>query len=96
MDISTLRRAGADRSTDDREDTIPVEGTASARFEAMKRRALESEESAVVREHLGERMVDLTEEYFPAEVAERRRKTAGLAFGTGLIVGAIGDALLRR
>lgn len=96
MDISKIRRSGTDRSTEDREAAIPVEGTASARFDAMKRRALESEESAVVREHLGERMVDLTEEYFPAEVAERRRKIAGIAFGAGVVVGAVGSRLLRR
>jgi hypothetical protein len=96
MDISTIRRSGADRSTEDRAAAIPAEGTASARFDAMTRRALESEESAVVRERLGERMVDLTEEYFPAEVAERRRKIAGVAFGAGVIVGAVGGALLRR
>lgn len=96
MDISNIRRSGAERSTDDREAAVPVEGTASARFDAMKRRALESEEGAVVREQLGERMVDLTEEYFPAEVAARRRKIAGIAFGAGVVVGAVGGRLLRR
>lgn len=95
MDISTIRGSGDDR-TADKPAAIPVDGTASARFEAMKRRALESEESAAVREHLGERMVDLTEEYFPAEVAARRRKIASIAFGAGVVVGAVGGALLRR
>jgi hypothetical protein len=93
MDISNIRRTGTDEMTDD---AIPMEGTARARFEEMKRRALESDESALVREQLGERMVGLTEEHFPAEVAARRRKTAGIAFGAGVVVGAVGGALLRR
>lgn len=96
MDISTIRRTGADESSDDQDAPVSMDGTPSARFEEMKRRALESEESAVVRERLGERMIGLTEEYFPAEVAARRRKTAGIAFGAGVVVGAVGGALLRR
>lgn len=95
MDIRNIRSSSDDGMTDDQE-MIRVEGTARERFEAMKRRALESEETAAVRKHLGDRMLDLTEEYFPEEVAARRRKTAATAFGAGVVVGAVGGALLRR
>jgi len=95
MDISNIRGSG-DSGMIDEEDVIRVEGGAKERFEALKRRAIESEEGAVVRKRVGERMVDLTEEYFPEEVAARRRKIAGAAFGAGVVVGAVGGAFLRE
>lgn len=95
MDISNIRGSSDDEMTDEH-DVIRADGSARDRFEAMKRRALESDESAVVRARLGKRMIDLTEEYFPEEVAARRRKITGAAFGAGVLVGAVGSALLRR
>lgn len=95
MDIRNIRDS-SDGGMIDQEDVMRAEGTAKDRFEAMKRRAMESEEGAVVRKRVGERMVDLTEEYFPEEVAARRRKIAGAAFGAGVIVGAAAGAYMRR
>ncbi|QKY21299.1 hypothetical protein B4589_013295 [Halolamina sp. CBA1230] len=66
------------------------------RYEALRARAAESEEAAAARHQLAERTLDLTEEYFPAEVAARRRKVAAAGFAAGVVVGAAADAALRR
>ncbi|MFW5940097.1 MAG: hypothetical protein ACOCQU_06585 [Halolamina sp.] len=66
------------------------------RYAALRARAAESEEAAAARHQLAERTLDLTEEYFPAEVAARRRKAAAAGFAAGLVVGAAGAAAAMR
>lgn len=63
------------------------EAKARARMEAMKARARASEEGNVVKQHLGETMLDLLEDYFPEETAARRRENMAKAFVAGLAVG---------
>lgn len=66
------------------------------RYDALRTRAAESEEAAAARHQLAERTLDLTEEYFPEEVAARRRKAAAAGFAAGLVVGGVAGAVLRR
>jgi hypothetical protein len=66
------------------------------RYAALRTRAAESEEAAAARHQLAERTLDLTEEYFPAEVAARRRKVAVAGFAAGFVVGGLAGAALRR
>lgn len=67
-----------------------------ARYAALRARAADSEEAAAARHQLAERTLDLTEEYFPAEVAARRRRVAAAGFAAGLVVGGVAGAALRR
>lgn len=67
-----------------------------ARYAALRARAAESEEAAVARHQIAERTLDLTEEYFPAEVAARRRRVAAAGFAAGLVVGGAIGSRLRR
>jgi urease accessory protein UreF len=95
MDISTISPRRADRRTVDAvEQELPA--GARARFAELRQRAMESEESAEMKRRLGERMVDLTEEYFAEEVTARRRRTAATAFAAGVAVGAVGMRLVSR
>lgn len=94
MDISTISPRTDRHSDDTTEAELPA--SARARFAELRQRAMESEESAVMKRRLGERMVDLTEEYFAEEVAARRRRTAAAAFAAGVVVGAAGVSYLRR
>jgi F0F1-type ATP synthase membrane subunit b/b' len=48
------------------------------------------------RDEVGARLVDLTEEYFPEEVQQRRRKTAAAAFAAGVGAGVAASRLLGR
>lgn len=80
------RAVDADRTTD----------ALRARYEALRARAADSEEAAAARHQLAERTLDLTEEYFPEEVASRRRRVAAAGFAAGLAVGGIVGTTLRR
>ncbi|AEN04727.1 hypothetical protein [Halolamina sp.] len=93
MDISTINPRRTGRETiEAAEHDLPA--GARARFAELRQRAIESEESAEMKHRLGERMIDLTEEYFPAEVTARRRRTAAAAFAAGLAIGAVGAGYL--
>lgn len=95
MDISTLSpRRSALETVDATGAQLPA--GARARFAELRQRAMESEESAEMRHRLGERMVDLTEEYFPEEVSARRRRIAAAAFAAGVAVGTVGASSLSR
>lgn len=95
MDIRTISPRRTDRATIDAvEQDLPA--GARARFAELRQRAMESEESAEMKRRLGERMVDLTEEYFTEEVAARRRRTAATAFAAGVVVGAAGVRYFTR
>gem|GEM_PF-442017 len=64
MDISTINPRRTGRETiEAAEHDLPA--GARARFAELRQRAIESEESAEMKHRLGERMIDLTEEYFP-------------------------------
>lgn len=95
MDISTISPRRTARSSVDTSE-IELPASARARFAELRQRAMESEESAEVKRRLGERMVDLTEEYFPEEVAARRRRSAAAAFLAGVAVGAVSVRTLSR
>lgn len=95
MDISTISPRRTGRETIDAAQYEIPEG-ARARFAELRQRAIESEESAEMKHRLGERMIDLTEEYFAEEVAARRRRTASAAFAAGVAVGALGVSYLSR
>jgi len=95
MDISTISPRRTGRSSVDASE-VEIPASARARFAELRQRAMESEESAEMKRRLGERMVDLTEEYFAEEVAARRRRSAATAFVAGVAVGAVGVRYLWR
>ena len=88
MERDTIRRYATDRTGD-----IDALRT---RYEMLRTKAAESEEAAAARHQIAERTLDLTEEYFPAEVAARRRKAAAAGFAAGLVVGGAIGSRLRR
>ena len=75
-------------------------GTDSARRE-VDRRAEEAlqgidRRADVARGEVGARLIDLTEEYFPEEVARRRRRGMAMAFAAGVGAGAAARHFVRR
>ena len=92
MELSQIQQYAGGRTVDADVATEQLR----ARFAALRARAAESEEAAAARHQLAERTLDLTEEYFPAEVAARRRRVAAAGFAAGVAVGAVAGAAIRR
>lgn len=92
MELSQIQQYTGGRAVDSERTTDALR----ARYEALRTRAAESDEAAAARHQLAERTLDLTEEYFPAEVASRRRRIAAAGFAAGLVVGGVAGATLRR
>ncbi len=92
MELSQIQQYAGGRAVDADLTTEQLR----ARFAALRARAAESEEAAAARHQLAERTLDLTEEYFPAEVAARRRRVAAAGFAAGVAVGAVAGAAIRR
>jgi len=92
MELSQIQQYAGGRTVDAELATEQLR----ARYAALRARAADSEEAAAARHQLAERTLDLTEEYFPAEVAARRRRVATAGFAAGLVVGGIAGAALRR
>lgn len=68
------------------------------RSERARQRAMEEFEHQAegARRELGERLVDLTEEYFPEATRRRRRRAAAAAFAAGVGAGFLARHALRR
>jgi hypothetical protein len=95
MDFRTIRSSGDDDQKDIRAD-LTNEAKARAKMEAMKARARASEEGIVVKHQLGETMLDMMEDYFPEEVASRRREDIAKGFVAGLAVGLASRLFWKR
>jgi hypothetical protein len=92
MELSNVQQYAGDRGVDSEMAVDELR----RRYAALRARAADSEEAAAARHRLAERTIDLTEEYFPEEVAARRRKVAAAGFAAGLVVGGAAGAMLRR
>ena len=92
MELTTVQQYAGDRSAN----VDAATESLRRRYAMLRARAAESEEAAAARHQLAERTLDMTEEYFPAEVAARRRRVATAGFAAGLVVGGIVGATLRR
>lgn len=92
MEFSQIKQFTGEKTADDE----PTTDSLRARYETLRTRAAESDEAAAARHQLAERTLDLTEEYFPEEVASRRRRAAAMGFAAGLVVGGIATSVLRR
>jgi|AntRauTorcE11898_2_1112593.scaffolds.fasta_scaffold05265_2 hypothetical protein len=92
MEFSQIKRYTGEKTTGDE----PTTESLRTRYEALRTRAAESDEAAAARHQLAERTLDLTEEYFPEEVASRRRRAAAMGFAAGMVVGGVAGTALRR